>query len=235
MNKPKILSVLIAVTLVTACFEARAQTLVLSWDLTNANAATINPMYSTTTNQPTYSTNGYLSLGSGVTASNVSPAFRAGGFDQITLSNALANNDYLAFTISPLQALSMQQVTFVVKTVTGATFDYNLFSSLTGWTTNDSLYSNNNASSTSLQTNTVDLTGVSALQNVSSDLEFRVYGYRSAAGNTAFEFANGGSILDVGIYATAVPEPSTVALLALGFGAMAFAGRRKIAIFRRRD
>lgn len=233
MKNSKILLRLVAASLALTGITANAQTLVLSWDLTNANAATINPMYSTTTNQPAYSTNGYLSIGSGVTASNVSPAFRAVGFDQTSLSNALINNDYLAFTIEPLQALAFEQVTFVVKTATSATFNYSLFSSASGFAEANSLFSANNGSSTALQTNTVNLSSFPSMTNVSSSLEFRVYGYRSAAGNTAFEFANGGSALDVGIYATAVPEPSTVALLALALGSLAFAGRKKIAAFRK--
>lgn len=219
-------SVLLAASTVT-----QAQSLVLSWDLTNANAGTLNPMPPTLTNAPTLATSGFLSLGSGVTASNVAPAFRASGFDQTSLSDALLNNDYLAFSINPLQALNFEQVTFVVKTATSATFNYSLFSSATGFDIADALFSNNNATSTALQTNVVDLTGFADLQNISNDLEFRLYGFRTAAGSSAFEFANGSGTLDVGIYATAVPEPSTVALLAVALGSLVFAGRKRIAAF----
>jgi hypothetical protein len=221
--------------LLAASPVTQAQSLVLSWDLTNANAATLNPMPATLTNAPTLATSGFLSVGSGVTASNVSPAFRAAGFDQISLSNALLNNDYLAFSISPLQSLNFEQVSFVVKTATSAAFNYSLFSSATGFEIANALFSNNNAGVTLLQTNVVDLTGFSQLQNVSSELEFRLYGFRTAAGSTAFEFANGGGTVDVGIYATAVPEPSTFALLAVALGSLAFAGRKRIAALRTRD
>ena len=50
------------------------------------------------------------------------------------------------------------------------------------------------------------------------------------SGGTFYTFTE-----DDGILTAAVPEPSTVALLALGFGALAFAGRRKIAAFRGRN
>jgi hypothetical protein len=217
-----------------ASLDIQAQSLVLSWNLTNANSAVLNPMPATATNEPTLATSGFLSIGSGVTASNVSPAFRAAGFDQTSLENALLNNDYLAFSISPLQSLNFEQVTFVVKTATSATFNYSLFSSATGFALEDALFSNNNGTTSLLQTNVVDLTGFSELQNLASELEFRLYGFRAAAGSTAFEFANGSGTVDVGIYATAVPEPSTVALLAVALGSLAFAGRKRIAALRTR-
>ncbi len=54
--------------------------------------------------------------------------------------------------------------------------------------------------------------------------------WTGSSGGTLYTFTE-----NDGVLTAAVPEPSTVALLALGFGAMAFAGRRKIAMLSRRD
>ena len=70
----------------------------------------------------------------------------------------------------------------------------------------------------------VDLTAISALQNVSASTEFRIYDYRTSSG-AAMEasFTNAAGTKDIGVYA--VPEPSSFALL-LGFGSLAALGIR---------
>ena len=100
---------------------------------------------------------------------------------------------------------------------------------LPGFAAANSLYQGtNNSLANTATANTVDLSGIPALQNLDSELTFRVYGYRAGAGTTTFGFANGISTADVAIYGQAIPEPSTYVLLAVGIGALAWAVRRKL-------
>lgn len=224
MSKP--LLAIATASLALTGITANAQSTLLSWDIAGKNSGT-NSVVAGSVGSPLTS-GGNMTLGTGLSTVNTDNSFRGTPFDQTSLSNSIANNQYLQLTLTPTEAISLSQLVFTISTSTAGAFSYNLFSSATGFTIADSLYQGtNNSVANTATTNTVDLTGFSSLQNISSELTFRVYGYRSAGGTSVFGFANGVSTVDVGIYGQAVPEPSTYALLAIGLGALAWAARRK--------
>ncbi len=157
-----------------------------------------------------------LALGSGVNASSAADTFGASGFTETSLANALLNADYLSFTITPTAGfkLSISSVSFTTGVSTAVTnFNANLFSSSTGFTSSDSLYSYSFATTTAAN-QSVTLSGISALQDVTTSIEFRLYGYRDISGTSTYRIRNlTGSDLIINGTVTAVPEPSAYALL----------------------
>ena len=208
-----------------------APVLQLSWDIgfptpNGKNAAPSN-VYTTFAQDFIKSPNpsvtgGLIALGNTAAAANVNNAYRA-NFSQLSLAAAITNNDYLRLTVTPSGTLSFEQLVMNLQTATAGTFTWNLFSDKTGFAAGNVLQTIGNGSSNSIITWTVDLTAVSALQNVSTSTEFRIYGFRTAAGTSQAGFANQTGSTDIGVYA--VPEPSSIALF-LGATSLAVLGLR---------
>jgi hypothetical protein len=214
MRTKKSLLAAFAVTALLTATNLNAQTLILSWNIYGANAAT-TPSFSGNVTHSSLATSGVMSMSANITAVNLNNSYRGTPFNQTTLASAIDNNQYIQFTLVPAEALNLEQVFFNTSTATAGAFSYHLFSSKTGFAEANSLYSGTNNSQTGYVPNTVNLSGVTELQNLDEEVQFRVYGYRAAAGTTAFGFAGGEGTVSVGVFATAVPEPSTMGLLGL--------------------
>lgn len=227
MNNRLLVALAILASIALSIPTARAQNLLLSWDIAGKNSGTNSNLAGTV--QSALTSGGNMTLGTGLSTVNTDNSFRGTPFNQTSLSNAIANNQYLQLTLTPTEAISITQLVFTISTATSGAFSYNLFTSATGFAAANSLYQGtNNSVANTATTNTVDLTGIPALQNINSELTFRVYGYRAGAGTTTFGFANGVSTDDVGIYGQAIPEPSTYVLLAVGLVILVLAARRKM-------
>lgn len=213
------ISTFIAV-LIPACAFSLATTshaqlvLQLAWDIAGKNAAP-GGIYTTFAQdfiQPTNPvvTGGLIGLGTTSLAKNVNNAYRA-DFSQISLADAISNNQYLSLSVTNNGTINFQQLGLNLQTSTGATFTWNLFSDKTGFAAANVLQTLSNDSSSAIKLWTVDLTGYSALQNVATPTEFRIYGFRAAAGTSEAGYANAAGTTDIGVYA--IPEPGTAALL----------------------
>lgn len=145
-------------------------------------------------------------------------AFTGASADQTTAAGAVANNDYVAFTLTPLAGFtySFTQLDFKVAFVSAAPAPEGFFvlSTATGASplTTGTITTTATADG-AFQLVSVDLSSVAALQNVTSATQFRIYFY-----NPDGITSTGGDRLDkVMLQANiaAVPEPVTSVLLVM--------------------
>lgn len=203
-----------------------------TWEVNTVNAGSTNPFSATTLASNVMSAN--LALGSGVSASTAADTFGGSNFNQISLSNAITGGDYISFSISPSigYSISISSITFnsgVSTTVTN--FNGNLLSSVTGFTSSDSLLTYS-FSALGASAQSVTLSAISSLQNVTSAVEFRLYGFRDTSGTSTFRIRNlSGNDLVINGTASVIPEPSTFTFLAgtavLGLAAFRRRSRRQ--------
>jgi len=215
-----------------ACLEAQAQ--IAAWEIAGTNASTSNPKPATTL--AGFIDSASLTLGSAITASAAADTFGGSGFNSTSLSSAITGNQFLSFTITPSSghAVSLSSLT-LLSGVSSATTSFHgeVLSSATGFATGASLHSYS-FSTTSAPLQSITLSGVSALQNVTGPVEFRIYGWRDNAGSSTFRLRSlTGSDLVLNGTVSAVPEPSTYAAI---LGALTLAGvvmqRRRCSIRR---
>jgi hypothetical protein len=174
-----------------------------------------------------------LALGSGASAGIAGGSLGFAGLTTSTFSDAISGNVYQSFTLTPSTGflLNISGVTFnAAASSATSTFNFNLLSSLTGFTTSDSLGSFSIVNGANVTT-TIATSGFDELQGVTSSVEFRIYVNRSAGAGTVAYFADDG--VNGGLFSfngtvDAVPEPSTYALLALsGLALAGYAARRR--------
>ena len=191
MRKPitlrKTLAVLTGILFVSSASQAQ----IVAWECNglNGNEATVN---ATTLNANLNTST--LSRGSGINGSSLADAFSATAWDNATLAGAITNSEYLQFTIG---AQAGYQVSL-------STLDANFRRSSTGPNAFQWQYSldgfstagTNIGAAISYTTNPtngnaqaqIDLTGISALQNVASGttITIRLYGWGASAGTGTF-------------------------------------------------
>ncbi len=174
-----------------------------------------------------------LALGSGATAGTAFGSLGFAGLTTSTFSDAISGNVYQSFTLTPSTGflLNISGVTFNADASNEtSTFDFNLLSSLTGFTTSDSLGSFSIVNSGNVTT-TIATSGFDELQGVTSSVELRIYVNRSAGTGTAAYYADdgvNGGLFSINGTVDVVPEPSTYALLALsGLALAGYAARRR--------
>lgn len=187
---------------------------IVSWEITGANATVSNPQVATSLAAHVASAS--LTLGSGVTPASAVDTFGGSGFNTLSLAAAIADNDYISFTLAPASGYRLSLSSIAVNTgVSSAvtSFHGDLLSSATGFTSSDSLHTYS-FSTTTAPAQLITLSSVTALQNISDPIEFRLYGWRDPAGTSTFRIRNlSGSDLAINGSITAVPEPSTCAVL----------------------
>lgn len=157
-----------------------------------------------------------------------------------SLGLALSGDFYISFTVDPTsQNLDYSSLSFAfgltnnTSTVNPYTGNWALLTSATGFSDGSqiqagsfSLPNNSGAGGTFVSPSPdVSLSGVSALQNVSGPIEFRLYYWDNTptmVSSLVIRFDS------VQLNATAVPEPAGIALLALGLGVVALRLRRRV-------
>lgn len=128
-----------------------------------------------------------------------------------TLADALSSNNYLSFNLNYIgNAFSVSQIDYT-HYVTGASGTYTsyLFTSATGFSSGNQLATialNNVTTSGSIA---LDVSGISALQGLTSSLEVRIYLSDSTNSNGEVHFLDN-------ITVSAVPEPASLVLLLTG-------------------
>jgi hypothetical protein len=200
--------------------DARAQ--LVAWNVNGVNANTTNPFLATTLGPNMAS--GTATHGSGVTASSAASTFGGSNFDTTSLANAISGNDFIAFIVTPNSGFSFSasllSLTFGVSTAV-TNFNVALMSSATGFTAGNQLWTFA-FSTASPATQSITLSGISGLQNLTSTTEFRIYGYRDTTGTSTFRIRDlTGDDASLSGSTTAIPEPSTYAVIV---GALALAG-----------
>lgn len=204
-----------------------AQSQLVTWDVSSINAAS-TPIFGGAVVSHIDSAN--LTLGSGVTASTAVDTFGGSNFNQANLASALTDNDYLSFTISPATgySLSLSSISYLVgKASSVTTFSAFLTSNKTGHTV-DTILDTYTFSNAAPGIRSITLSNISLLQNLTSGVEFRLYGVSSST-DTFRVRSNAGADLIINGTLTTVPEPASTALV---FGLVLFAGvwaKRRIA------
>jgi hypothetical protein len=203
-----------------ACLEARAQ--IAAWEIAGTSAATSNPKPASALDS--FIDGASLTLGSGITASSATDTFGGSGFNSTSLASAITGNQYLSFTLTPSSgyAVSLTSLSLLSGVSTATTsFHGEVLSSATGFNSAASLHSYS-FSSTTAPLQSITLSGVSALQNVTGPVEFRIYGWRDTGGTSTFRLRSlTGNDLVLNGTVSAVPEPSTYAAI---IGALTLAG-----------
>ncbi len=205
---------------------------IVAWDVHGTAASTANPMPATLLDPGIASAT--LTLGIGVTASSASNTFGGSGFDQRSLSAAMAANDYLSFTVVPTagRSLSLTSISLLFGVSSAVTsFHVALATSATGFSVPELLWTF--AFNTTLSpSQSISLVDYVELQDVTSALEIRLHGWRDPSGSSTFRIRDNAGY-DLAIFGTvsevaAIPEPSAYAagIAALVAGAvMARRGR----------
>jgi len=172
-----------------------------------------------------------LTRGAGLNTAGNGNRFNAVSFstaDGGSLANALTTDDYFTFSLlaSSGYEFSLDSLVINVQSSGSGPQSWALFSSVGGFAAAGDAISDWSAVGNSTQTST--LSGVSGLQDVSSTIEFRVYGYgaTSSSGSGGFEGTGNDITVNGTVAASAVPEPATMSLL--GLGALAMVLRRKM-------
>lgn len=221
---------ILALCLTVTPFVARTQAQLAAWNVSGTNAVANNP-FSATLLSPQVA-NAALTLGGGVSASTTSNTFGASSFDTTSLGAAIANRDYISFSLTPSPGfnLNIDSLAWNSGVATAVTqFNVALFSSATGFTIDDALHTYS-FSTAGAAAQSVTLSTHVSLQDIAGSIEFRLYGWRDTTGTSTFRIrdlaANDLSISGTAI--SAVPEPSSYAAIS---GTLMMAG----AIWRRRQ
>lgn len=153
-------------------------------------------------NDPNLS-NSALTLGAGINpAANTN---RLGGNSWATsLANAIAGNDYIEFTVAPINSCSVTTTAFIFNFQTSnAVFTtVTLRSSLDAFTTDIG----SQAVTTTITQYTINISGIT---NNSSPITFRLYGYgTSVAGTTTGGFDISSNVINVQLMGTTSCSPS---------------------------
>lgn len=217
--------IFLAVVVSLLTLSASAQVTLVSWDVNAQNAV------SSATLAGSLAANisdGSLSLGTGVSASSATGTFGASGFNQTTLASAITANDYISFTITPAAgyAISISSISYLVGKSSGSTsFSAVLTSDKTGFNAAAALdtYSFSSASPT---VRSITLTSTSVLQSITAATEFRIYGVSSNT-DTFRVRDNSGVDLSINGTVSAIPEPSSYAVVTVSAILVAAALKRR--------
>jgi len=181
-----------------------------------------------------------LGRGPGATAATYQDAFAMRNANETTLANAISNNRYWTFTLTPGDKANWMNITnitirFSAQDATNYEVFFLLMSDQTGFTDGDELATwavgdTGNVSGWLGQQRTVSLSSVSSLQQLTNSVEFRVYAYGQPSQFTQVGIGwifktDGAADLTVFGEMAVLPEPSAMGLI--GFACMIAALRKK--------
>lgn len=183
------------------------------WDVTGINAST-TPVFTNTVSGANIASNScVLSLGSGVADSGTANTFGGLNFNEVSLANAIAANDYFSWVVQADEGyqVSITNISWnFTRTGTGGS-NLVLRSSFDGYTAD--LYTLNDFLITSPYGDANFATSLSG----SNRVEFRLYVWSATDSGGVDRFRNlAGSDLLVEGTATVIPEPGSLALMGLG-------------------
>ncbi len=176
--------------------------------------------------------NSGLSYGAGVVPGGSVNGWGGPGWDGTSLATATSNNDYYTLTLSAASGYKISYSSIDLNLTRGATsatafvWQYQI-NGTGGFTSIGSPIDISGA--TSKTPYSIDLSGVSALQDVTGTVEFRIYAWGATTNSSLFFGASTGSTdysaLNFNGTIAPVPEPSTLGLM--GVGAAFLVLRRK--------
>jgi len=196
--------------------DAQAQ-VILAWDFNgNAGSELTDTADVFGTNISNTGPSGVISRGAGNNPATNGGRFNANGWTETSLANAIAADDFFEWTITADSGfqINLDSITFnFQRSGTGPT-EFAIRSSLDSFASDVATFTGL-ANGT---TQTVDNTTLGASFNAFTTATFRFYGFGStnAGGSAGFEGTGNDLILNGAV--TAVPEPSTLALISLGLG-----------------
>jgi len=172
-----------------------------------------------------------LGRGPGGTATAYINTFGMRNANETSLANAIANNRYWTFTLTLGDKADWMNITNIfvrlqAQDATSYPVYFTLMSDKTGYTAGSELITwtvggTGNSAHWLGQQRSVNLSGVSALQNITDDVTFRLYAYGQPGAFTqvgigrAFQ-TNGSADLIVYGDIVVLPEPGAIGLIGLG-------------------
>ncbi len=209
-----------------------AQTFNVLYDFTGSSGSQVSENPTTVSSGITA---GSLGRGAGLTTAT------NGGQDSINsmgfeTSTSLVANDYYTFSVGPTAGnrVNFSTLAYTDRHSGSGPASFSVRSSVDGYATSLLTY-NISSTNTSNVSHTLDLSSVGTLQNLSSSVEFRIYGYNASGSTGTYRILSpsagtGLTISGTFVTAAAAPEPGTLALL----GTVAVPGMGLLAARRRR-
>jgi len=182
------------------------------WEVNGITASTSNPLNAANIDENLSSAT--LGLGDGVTPSGTASTFGGSSFNTTSLASAIDTNDYISFTLTSKTgySINISSISFNSGVGTAVTnFNGALMSSATGFSVNNTLHTYS-FSTAGAPNQSITLSSITNLQNISGTIEFRLYGWRDTSGTSTFGIRNlsGNDLVINGTTSLApVPEPST--------------------------
>lgn len=204
----KLILVLFALSLVTSTNAD----LLVGWDLNGINASVV-PVFTNTVSAANITSNScVLSLGAGVSASGTASTFGGTSFDETSLVNAIAANDYISWIVQadPGFEISVTNISWNFNRSGTGGSNLVLRSSFDGFASD--LYITNDFPFTA---GGGDANFALSLSG-SNTVEFRIYAWGASAGSgiDRLRSLTGEDLVVQGTLV--VPEPGTIALMGLG-------------------
>ena len=225
----KLLETILIVSL-AAALPASSQVIV-SWEFLGNSGVTADPEMADVfdTNISMTDPSGDLSRGSGIVGASRNDGFSSSGFSTSTtdFAGAIAAGDFYTFTVTPSSGFSMDLSSLDINFDTSGTgpHDWGLFSSVDSFSSSiDTFTASDSGASHSL-----DLSG-SSFNTLTASVEFRLVGHGASSGTGSAAFLGSGSDIVLNGMTSAIPEPSTYALIfgALALGVVVWKRRRKV-------
>lgn len=222
-------SLLVAICLlVTTAIQAQV---IMSWEFSGNTGVTPDPETADFfgTNISSTGSSGSLNRGSGLVGASSTGGFSSNNWSTSGVSNlsdALGAGDYYSFSIGPEVGFSidLSGIDINFETTGSGPDSFGLFSSLDGFASSVDTFSLDGSSATL----NLDVSG-SAFDTITSTVEFRIAGFGATGSTGAARFIGSGNDIVISGLTSAIPEPSTYALIFGGLALALVVWKRRIA------